>query len=71
MTRIPHELIDYSVKSITGGTDALGEVTVKIGARHKVFTGRAANMDILEASARAYVHALNKALYYIENRGTE
>jgi len=66
---LQHELIDYSVKSVTGGTDALGEVTVKIGARRKVFTGRAAQLDIVEASARAYVQALNKALYYSEHRG--
>jgi 2-isopropylmalate synthase len=66
---LQHELIDYSVKSVTGGTDALAEVTVKIGARHRVFTGRAAQLDIVEASARAYVQALNKALYYAEHRG--
>ncbi|MBD3177722.1 MAG: 2-isopropylmalate synthase, partial [Armatimonadia bacterium] len=71
MAHIPHELIDYTVESVTGGTDALGEVTVKIGAHHKVFSGRAANMDILEASARAYIHALNKAIYYMEHRGGE
>lgn len=71
MTNVPHELIDYSVESVTGGTDALGAVTVKIGAHRRVFTGRAANMDILEASARAYIHALNKAIYYMEHRGGE
>ncbi len=71
MVPVEHQLVDYSVKSVTGGTDALGEVTVKLGARHKVFTGRSANMDILEASARAYVQALNKLLYYVEHRGGE
>jgi 2-isopropylmalate synthase len=71
MVSVEHELIDYSVKSVTGGTDALGEVTVKLGARHKVYTGRSANMDILEASARAYIQALNKLLYYVEHRGGE
>ncbi len=68
IVNVPHELIDYSVKSVTGGTDALGEVSVKIGARHRIFTGRAANMDILEASARAYTQALNKLLYHLEHR---
>jgi 2-isopropylmalate synthase len=65
---VPHDLIDYSVKSVTGGTDALGEVTVKIGARRRVFSGRAANEDILEASARAYIQALNKLIYFAEHR---
>ncbi len=71
MANVPHELIDYSVESVTGGTDALGAVTVKIGANRRVFSGRAANMDILEASARAYIHALNKVIYYMEHRGSE
>jgi len=71
MANVPHELIDYSVESVTGGTDALGAVTVKIGANRRVFSGRAANMDILEASARAYIHALNKVIYYVEHRGSE
>lgn len=57
----PHQLVDYSVKSIAGGTDALGEVTVRISDRGgNTHSGRGASMDIIEASARAYVQALNK-----------
>lgn len=56
-----HSLVDYSVKSVTGGTDALGEVTVRISDRAgTVHWGRGSSMDIIEASARAYVQALNK-----------
>jgi len=54
-------LVDFSIKSVTGGTDALAEVTVKVADREgRTFTGRASSMDTLEASAKAYVQALNK-----------
>jgi 2-isopropylmalate synthase len=63
-----HHLIDYLVSGVTGGTDALAEVTVKLGNGHNVFTGRASALDIVEASARAYLQAINKLVYYAENR---
>jgi 2-isopropylmalate synthase len=63
-----HHLIDYLVSGVTGGTDALAEVTVKLGTGHNVFTGRASALDIVEASARAYLQAINKLVYYAENR---
>ena len=63
-----HHLIDYMVSGVTGGTDALAEVTVRLGNGHNVFTGRAAALDIVEASARAYLQAINKLVYYAENR---
>jgi 2-isopropylmalate synthase len=57
----PHQLVDYSVKSVAGGTDALGEVTVRLSDRSgTVHWGRGSSMDIIEASAKAYVQALNK-----------
>jgi 2-isopropylmalate synthase len=65
---VPHTLIDYTVKSVTGGTDALGEVTVKIGDDRNVYTGRGASLDIVEASAKAYVQAINKLVYYHSKR---
>jgi len=67
--RVPHKLIDYIVKSVTGGTDAIGEVTVKIGDERNVFTGRGASLDIVEASAKAYIQAINKLVYYRDKRG--
>jgi 2-isopropylmalate synthase len=58
---VPHKLVDYSVNSIAGGTDALGEVTVRISDRAgSTHAGRGSSMDIIEASAKAYVQALNK-----------
>jgi 2-isopropylmalate synthase len=53
------ELEQYSINAITGGTDALGEVTVRLNAGDCTATGRGAHPDILVASARAYVNALN------------
>jgi len=61
---IPHELVEYSVKSVTGGTDALAEVTVKVGADGRTYTGRGASLDVVEASAKAYMQALNKLVHY-------
>lgn len=68
IVNIPHQLEDFSVKSITGGTDALGEVTVKIRDNGRVFTGRGASLDIIEASAKAYIQAINKLVYYQRHR---
>jgi len=68
VTRLPHELVDFSVRSVTGGTEALGECMVKVGANGEIFTGRASSTDIVEASAKAYVQALNKAAYHAAAR---
>ena len=63
---IPHQLVDYVVHSITGGTDALGEVSVRLSNHEgKIFTGRGSSTDIIEASARAYVQALNRLAAYL------
>ena len=53
------ELEQYAINSITSGTDALGEVTVRIRENGHTAVGRGAHPDILVASARAYVNALN------------
>lgn len=65
---IPHALEDYTVKSITGGTDALGEVTVRLRDNGNVYTGRGASLDIIEASAKAYIQAINKLVYHRKHR---
>lgn len=54
----------YLVKGITGGTDALGEVTVKVEEEGKIVAGHGADTDIIVASAKAYVNALNKLAYW-------
>lgn len=66
---VPHTLVDYTVKSVTGGTDALGEVTAKLADSHNnIYTGRGTSLDIVEASAKAYVQAINKLVYYHTKR---
>ena len=70
MVEAKYTLLDYIVKSVTGGTDALGEVTVKLEARNgEIYTGRGASLDIVEASAKAYVNAVNKLVHYEAIRG--
>jgi len=56
------DLVEYTVHSVTGGTDALGEVTVKIKDNEHIFTGRGSSTDVLVSSAKAYVMAINKML---------
>ena len=54
------KLLDYNVGSITGGTDAQGAVTVRIEQDGVISQGQGANTDIVVASAKAYINALNK-----------
>lgn len=56
-------LEDYSIRAVTSGKDALGEVTVKVKNDGQVFVGKGVSTDIIEASARAYIDAINKMLY--------
>jgi 2-isopropylmalate synthase len=56
------ELSRFEVGSITGGTDALGEVTVWVRANGRLASGQGVATDILEASARAFVRAISNAL---------
>ncbi|HMM53823.1 MAG TPA: 2-isopropylmalate synthase [Candidatus Desulfobacillus sp.] len=54
------ELLLYSVNSITSGTDAQGEVTVRLARNGRVVNGQGADTDIIVASAKAYINALNR-----------
>ena len=62
VTGVDNQLIEFSVKSVTEGIDAQGEVTIRIQTDGGVYQGRAADNDILVASARAYVHAVNRSI---------
>jgi 2-isopropylmalate synthase len=64
ITGTKSKLDAYLVKGITGGTDALGEVTVKVEEAGKKVAGHGADTDIIIASARAYVNALNKLEFW-------
>ena len=62
ITKVKCELLDYSIKSVTRGKDALGEVTVKVKAKDKKVIAHGASTDIVEASVKAYINAINKVL---------
>ena len=53
----------YQVHAVTGGTDAQAEVTVRLEENGKTINGQGADADTLVASARAYIHALNKLIH--------
>jgi 2-isopropylmalate synthase len=59
---VPNKLIEFSVKSVTEGIDAIGEVTIRIESGGRTYTGRGASTDIIVASAKAYMNALNRLL---------
>ena len=89
ITQVPNELTEFSIKAVTEGIDAVGEVTIRIeptaeteggangglngeayltqaGPRTRTYSGHGADMDIIVASAKAYVSALNKMLTVVK-----
>jgi len=59
---VPNVLTEFSVKSVTEGIDAIGEVLIRIESDGITYTGRGADTDIIVASAKAYTNALNRLL---------
>lgn len=60
---VPADLIEFSVKAVTRGIDAQGEVTIRVrGEDGRIFTGRGSHTDIIVASAKAYANALNRLI---------
>jgi 2-isopropylmalate synthase len=65
----PNELTEFSIQAVTEGIDAVGRVTVRIqadepvnGAQRQTFSGHGADTDIVTASAKAYMFALNRLI---------
>ena len=54
--------MEYTVHAVTGGIDALGEVTLRIQEDGKTYVGHGADTDIVVASVKAYLTALNKLM---------
>ena len=67
MTGTKSRLLSYIVHAITGGTDAQGEVTVRVEENGRTASGHGADTDIIVASARAYLNALNKLSFWMAN----
>ena len=72
IVNVPNQLIEYSVQSVTAGIDALGEVTIRL--KHPdvgTLSGHSANTDVIVASARAYISALNKLYFALQTPTTK
>jgi 2-isopropylmalate synthase len=63
LTRTQSDLLRFSVSALTGGTDAQGEVTVRLREKGLTTLGRGADADIIIASAKAYINGLNRLDY--------
>jgi 2-isopropylmalate synthase len=64
ITGMPGQIFDYSAHSVTSGKDAVGEVFMRVDFGKSSFIGKAASTDIIDASARAYLNAVNKLVHY-------
>jgi 2-isopropylmalate synthase len=56
------KLVDFNVQSVTEGLDSMGTVTIRIEKDGQNYTGRGASTDIIVASAKAYLSAVNRML---------
>ena len=63
LTGTDSELLRFSISALTGGTDAQGEVTVRLKEDDCIALGRGSDPDIITASAKAYVNGLNRLEY--------
>jgi 2-isopropylmalate synthase len=68
IVKVPNELIEYTVQSVTEGIDAMADVTIRLKAEDMIYTGHAAHTDIIVASAKAYLQALNKQIARVSGR---
>ena len=57
---VPNELMEFSVKSVTEGIDAMGEVTIRLRRNGSLYSGHAADTDVVVAAAIAFINALNR-----------
>ena len=62
LAQVPNELVEFSVKSVTEGIDAMGDVTIRLRADGVLYSGHAADTDIVVAAAQAFVNALNRLI---------
>ena len=69
ITGEPGKVLDFSLHAITQGKDALGEVSVQVSFQHDVVSGKGSSTDIVEASSKAYLNALNRYLFSRRRQG--
>ena len=58
-----YELDDFQIQAVTEGREAMGQTVVKLRSEGKVYSGQGISTDIVGASIRAYINALNKIVY--------
>lgn len=64
ITGLSCRLVSWGINAVTSGKDAIGDVNLKITVDgERIYRGRGVSTDILEASARGYVNAVNKIIY--------
>jgi len=66
---VTNKLTEYRVDSVTEGIDAIGDVTIRIEKDENAYIGRGSDTDIMVASAKAYMNALNRLLASAEDGG--
>jgi len=64
-------LISYAINAVAGGKDAMGEVNIKVKVGEQMLTGRGVSTDVIVASVKAYLNAINKAVYRNEKKSGE
>ena len=69
IVKVPNVLTEFRVDAVTEGIDAIGDVTIRIDKEGSTYVGRGSDTDIIVASAKAYMHALNRLLA-MEQAGT-
>ncbi len=65
------KLVSFNLNAVTSGKDAIGEATVRVRANGVVYLGWATSTDIIEAAIKAYIGAINKAVYFEEKEKKE
>ena len=68
MIQVPNKLTEFRVDAVTEGIDAIGDVTIRINKDGQSYVGRGSDTDIIVASAKAYMNALNRLLVMIKTQ---
>jgi 2-isopropylmalate synthase len=71
LTNMPGTLMSYAINAVAGGKDAVGEVNIKVKVGNQTLAGRGVSTDVIVASVKAYLNAINKAVYRNEKKGEE
>lgn len=67
ITGFSYTLEDYTIHAVTGGKDAQGEVSVRIQADGRTYKGRGVSTDVIEASIKACLSAVNRLAYEVNH----